>query len=170
MKLASFEAIASVLNRADVRYLVAGGLAVNAHGYLRFTADVDIVLALDQNNIINAIEALATIGYRPSVPVRALDFADTRMRGQWIDEKGMVVFNLFSDQHPDTSIDIFADEPFDFNKAYTATSPSEIGPGLHVRFVTLETLIQMKEQSGRPKDQDDVLHLKQILQARDSDE
>jgi len=44
MKLASFEAIARALDDAGVRYLVAGGLAVNAHGYLRFTKDVDIVV------------------------------------------------------------------------------------------------------------------------------
>ncbi len=34
MKLASFEAIVRSLNAAGVRYLIAGGLAVNAHGYL----------------------------------------------------------------------------------------------------------------------------------------
>ena len=33
MKLASFEAIVRALEDAGVRYLVAGGLAVNAHGY-----------------------------------------------------------------------------------------------------------------------------------------
>ena len=37
MKLASFEAIVRALEDAGVRYLVAGGIAVNAHGYLRFT-------------------------------------------------------------------------------------------------------------------------------------
>jgi len=35
MKLTSFEAIVRALDEAGVRYLVAGGLAVNAHGYLR---------------------------------------------------------------------------------------------------------------------------------------
>lgn len=37
MKLASFEAIVRALKDANVRYLVAGGLAVKAHGYLRIT-------------------------------------------------------------------------------------------------------------------------------------
>ena len=37
MKLAAFEAIAAALRDARVRYLVAGGLAVNAHGYVRLT-------------------------------------------------------------------------------------------------------------------------------------
>ncbi len=35
MKLTSFTVIVSALERAGVRYIVAGGLAVNAHGYLR---------------------------------------------------------------------------------------------------------------------------------------
>ena len=46
MKLTSFEALATALEAAGVRYLVAGGLAVGAHGYLRFTKDVDIVIQL----------------------------------------------------------------------------------------------------------------------------
>jgi hypothetical protein len=37
MKLASFEAIVSVLNAAGVKFIVVGGVAFNAHGYLRFT-------------------------------------------------------------------------------------------------------------------------------------
>jgi hypothetical protein len=51
MKLASIEAIIRVLENAGVRYLVAGGLAVNAHGYLRFTQNMDLVIALDPANI-----------------------------------------------------------------------------------------------------------------------
>ena len=43
MKLATFDAIVAALDGAGVRYLVAGGLAVNAHGYLRMTNDVDLV-------------------------------------------------------------------------------------------------------------------------------
>lgn len=54
MKLASFEAIVRARNTAGVRYLIAGGLAVNAHGYVRFTKDVDIVIALDADNIVDA--------------------------------------------------------------------------------------------------------------------
>jgi hypothetical protein len=37
MKLASCEAIVDALNGALVRFIVVGGVAVNAHGYLRFT-------------------------------------------------------------------------------------------------------------------------------------
>jgi hypothetical protein len=46
MKLNSFVAVATALEEGGVRYLVVGGLAVNAHGYLRYTKDVDLVVQL----------------------------------------------------------------------------------------------------------------------------
>jgi hypothetical protein len=46
MKLGSVDVLVRALDSAGVRYLVASGLAVNAHGYLRFTRDIDIVLHL----------------------------------------------------------------------------------------------------------------------------
>ena len=56
-----------MLERADVRYLVAGGLAVVAHGYPRLTVDLDLVLALDPANTKRAFDALQSLGYYPTV-------------------------------------------------------------------------------------------------------
>jgi hypothetical protein len=61
MKLASLEAIVRSLNEGNVRYLIAGGVAVNAHGYIRFTQDVDLVIALDAANIGRAISTTCSI-------------------------------------------------------------------------------------------------------------
>ena len=80
MKFAIFDAICKALNEADVRYLVAGGLAVNAHGYLRLTYDIDLVIQLDPKNILAAFDTMASLGYRPSVPVTGDQFADARQR------------------------------------------------------------------------------------------
>lgn len=41
LKLTSFEALVAALEKWGVRYLAAGGLTVNAHGFLRFTKDID---------------------------------------------------------------------------------------------------------------------------------
>ena len=48
MEKRSVEAIIRALNAASARYLVAGGLAVVAHGYVRFTADVDLIRQTDR--------------------------------------------------------------------------------------------------------------------------
>src|ERR1700734_3727477 len=97
MKLTSFTAIVSALQDAGVRYLVAGGLAVNAHGYLRFTKDVDIVVQLVPENIECAFAALAAADYRPSVPIAATQFANVEMRDGWIRDKNMQVLQFWSD-------------------------------------------------------------------------
>ena len=61
MKLKNIENIFKSLNEADVRYLLAGGLAVVAHGYVRFTADIDIILGMDEKNLKNAMQVLDSL-------------------------------------------------------------------------------------------------------------
>lgn len=168
MRLAALEAVAEVLRDAGVRYLIAGGLAVNAHGYLRFTADIDLVIALDPTNVHAAFEGLARAGYRPSVPIRAEQLADASVRERWVNEKGMQVLNFFSDLHPATSVDVFVRTPFEFDREYDVALVGEVRPGLAARFVSLETLIRMKEEAGRPRDQDDMQHLRWILEDQEN--
>lgn len=164
MKLASFEAIVKALNDAGVRYLIAGGLAVNAHGYLRYTKDADLVIELLPDNILAALDALGRLGYRPAIPVRAEDFADRKIRESWVRDKGMKVFQLFSDIHPETPIDIFVEHPFDFEEEYNRALNETLDAEVATRFVSLETLIHMKEAVGRPRDLDDAEHLRMLLE------
>lgn len=170
MKLASLEAIVRSLNEGGVRYLIAGGLAVNAHGYIRLTQDVDLVIALDPANIVRAFEMLAKLGYKPLVPVTAGEFSDPELRQQWIRDKGMKVLNFFSDRHRETNLDVFVTEPFDFQRESIDALQGELSPGVTVRFVSLPTLIAMKEAANRPRDIDDVQHLRRIQEEKKPDE
>lgn len=163
MKLTAFEAVAGALRDANVRYLVAGGLAVNAHGYLRATGDVDLVIQLNPDNVIPAFRALAGLGYHPTVPVTAEQFADETQRRQWIREKGMTVLSLYSERHPISNVDVFVTEPFDFDSEYDRALVGELSPDLFVRFVSLPALIKMKKIANRPRDLDDIEHLEIIV-------
>ncbi|MEO8945397.1 MAG: hypothetical protein ABI338_02780 [Gemmatimonadaceae bacterium] len=64
-----FEPIFETLNATRIRYVVVGGLAVNLHGYQRFTKDVDIVIELLPEQSARALEALRAIGYEPRLLV-----------------------------------------------------------------------------------------------------
>ncbi len=167
MRLFSFEAIAEALETSTVRYLVAGGLAVNAHGYLRFTKDVDLVIQLETDNLRRALSALATLGYRPAIPVSVDQFADARQRESWVRDKGMQVFQLWSDAHPETSVDVFVTEPFDFDEEYARAVVKPLRDNLPVRFVSIPTLIRMKELANRPQDHIDIEHLRMRMNDRD---
>ena len=164
MKLASFESIITELNEANVRYLIVGGLAVAAHGYGRVTFDVDLVLHLQTENVQKALKAFKSLGYKPSIPVNVTDFADAEKRQTWIDEKNMVVFQLYSEQHPETRIDLFVAEPFDFDREYEKALIEEFLPDQRIRFVRIETLIAKKELADREKDREDIRQLKILIE------
>lgn len=164
MKLASFEAIVRALNDAGVRYLVAGGLAVNAHGFLRFTKDADLVIQLIPENIKRAFAALGMLGYRPLAPVTAEQFADAATRAGWIRDKGMQVLQLWSDAHRETPIDIFVSEPFSFDDEYANALIKPLHSSIEVRFVSIPTLIRMKQAAGREQDRIDIEHLRMRIE------
>ena len=164
LRLASFEAIVAALSESRIRYLVVGGLAVNAHGYLRFTKDVDLVLDLDAPELPRALMALKDMGYRPTVPVTIEAFADPAQRAEWIENQGMQVFQLWSDAHPETPIDIFASLPFPFDVEYGQALRKVLHGSREVRFVSISTLIEMKRRAGRPQDLVDVEHLRMRLE------
>lgn len=162
METRSVEAVVRALEDANVRYMVAGGLAVVAHGYLRFTKDIDLVVALDEDNSRRALKALVGLGYRPAVPVALWDFLDPVKRRDWIENKNARVFPLVSDAHPLTPVEIFLEEPFEFENAYGAAVKHEVAPGLAVAFVSLEDLIAMKRGAGREQDLADVAELERL--------
>ena len=164
MKLGSVDVLVQALDKGRVRYLVAGGLAVNAHGYLRFTRDVDLVIQLDPDNIIAAFRAMEGIGYRPIVPVTASDLADPAKRTAWHRDKGMTVLNFWCDAHPDTPVDVFVTEPFDFDEEYAGALVKPLGT-VAVRFVSIPSLIRMKEIAGRPQDKIDIDYLRKLADA-----
>ncbi len=164
MKIANLRAILHALNHNNIRYLIAGGVAVNIHGYQRMTQDLDLVIQLIPENIINALTTLENLGYKPAIPVTKEQFAEKEIRNKWIETKHMEVLPLISNLHPETTLDIFVTEPFDFNLEYQQANLVQLDQNLNVRIISIQTLIQMKEKAGRDRDKDDILHLSWILE------
>ena len=162
--LPTLEAIRA-LNEANVRYVVVGGLATIAHGYVRLTTDADVVVALDRENAQKAVEAIISAGFVPGVPIKAADFADQETREKWIAEKNMMVLNFKMSSDVFQAIDVFVKYPLDFELMYAESQIHE-GYGIPVRICSLDHLIRMKLESGRPKDMDDVRMLEMIREER----
>ncbi len=167
--IGEIEGILETLNRAGVRYLVVGGVAVVLHGHLRTTADLDLVIQLKRENVLRAMRALGSLLYRPRAPVPADQFAEEEIRQQWIREKGLSVFSLWSPAHPTLEIDLFVSEPFDFDGVYARALRVPL-ERTEVTVIALEDLIALKKQAARPRDLEDVAALESLRQGEARDE
>jgi hypothetical protein len=167
--IGEIEEILDAPNRARVRYLVVGGVAVVLHGYLRTTADLDLVIQLQRENVLRAMRALGELKYRPRAPVPAEAFAESELREQWIREKGLAVFSLWSPAHPTLEIDFFVAEPFDFDSVYSRCLRVPL-ENTEVTVIALDDMIALKRRVGRPRDLEDVAALESIREAEGQDE
>ena len=125
------------LNKAGVDYIMVGGWAVNLHGYVRATIDLDIWILADQENARKVYVALGEFG-APLGEVKPEDFAQDG--------------TIFQIGVAPCRIDVI--NKIDGVK-YAEASPRAIQKtieGVPVRVISLEDLIVNKRASGRTKD------------------
>lgn len=146
---------------AGLRYLVIGDYAVIAHGHLRATHDLDLMVDLTGDQPLRLVEVLRAQGFAPRAPVALAAFADPAARRHWVQTLQAEVFSLRRER-PDglpDEIDILLDPPFAFAEAHAAALRQVLPGGLVVPFVDRDRLIAMKRRAGRPKDLDDIAAL-----------
>jgi hypothetical protein len=158
-----FKKLFSSLNKKAVKYMVAGGVAVNLYGIERATADIDIIVKLDKENLLKFVGVVKRLGLKPKVPVKLEDFIDAEKRKKWMIDKGMMVFSLFDAKNPFFLLDIFIEIPFDFDETYKQRKKIKFEDTI-IPVIPIEKLIGMKEKSDRPQDRADIYYLKKIME------
>jgi len=154
------------LNEANVQYIIVGGLATVLHGHARFTADIDLVINLNQVEAEKAIKVITLMGLKPRVPVDPMQFIDKEIRESWVNDKNMLVFSFFDPENPLMILDIFVREPFPFDEMFTRAVKMDLGT-ISVQVCAINDLIEMKKIAGRPKDLEDIKYLQGIQDAKD---
>ena len=150
------------LNAHNIDYLLVGGLAVNLHGVPRLTMDVDLVIALNADNIAKLEACAKSLNLRPSVPVMLADIADANKRAALFKEKHLIALSLISDKPEMPTVDIVIHHPLDFKKAYQNKVERDIS-GTPVMLASIEDMITMKKAAGRAQDLADIKHLERFL-------
>ena len=162
-----FERLFGKLNETGARYVVVGGLAALMHGHVRLTADIDLVVDLAPDPARKIVDALTELGLSPNVPVKAADFADPSIRESWVTEKRMMVFSMIDRRNPMRAVDPFTRHPVDFDALWSRADVIDLN-GTGVRVASIDDLIAMKRDAGRPLDLEDVSHLERIRANRQS--
>ncbi|HBB02882.1 MAG: hypothetical protein US89_C0007G0067 [Candidatus Peregrinibacteria bacterium GW2011_GWF2_38_29] len=158
-----FVKIFKVFNDAKVKYLVIGGVAVNLHGYPRFTGDLDVLLFLNKENLSRVDVVMKKLGYSERLPVSIMNLSDGEQVKKWVKEKNFKAFTFNPPEHELLQIDIVIEESLKFEQFYGKKLMKEFS-GVKIPVVSLGDLIQMKKKTGRSKDEDDLQVLKHLSQ------
>ena len=154
------------LSEARVGYVLVGGLAVQLHGYLRSTFDIDLVLAMNDENLARFIDVAKRCGMKPVIPVDIDALRDARQIDQWHREKGMLAFALREPQAGGNLIDVLVRPEITYERLLENAVEAELS-GTKVRIAGIDDLLVMKSAADRPKDRLDIEALEKILRGED---
>jgi hypothetical protein len=160
----SMYSLIAALSAAKVDYVLVGGLAVTLQGYQRLTMDVDVVLALNDENLSKFIDCASGAGLRPVLPISIDTLRDATLIDKWHAEKGMIAFALRSADMMATVIDVLVRPVVPFETLRKNADIKYVG-SITVPVACIDDLITMKTGTGRSKDVLDVEELRRIKRA-----
>jgi hypothetical protein len=97
------------------------------------------------------------------VPVKAAEFIDNQKREMWVREKEIKVLNFYHPQKPILLIDVFVNEPIDYEILEDAKEVMQAGR-IKIPVVSSRHLIELKKISNRPQDMADISALKEVME------
>jgi predicted nucleotidyltransferase len=139
-----FKDFLKLLNSNGVRYLIIGGYAVGYHGYPRATGDMDIWIAIDEENARKTACAVQEFG----MPLDRVS-EDVFLQPDKIIRMGV----------PPVRIEVLTGiSGVDFNECFKQREVIE-SDGIPINMISLPMLKKNKNAAGRLKDLDDLHHL-----------
>ena len=153
------------LSEGQVRYALVGGIAVQLHGYMRSTFDMDLVLAMDDENLVRFIGVAKHFGLVPSIPVSIESLRSSSQIEQWHHEKGMLAFSLREPQVGGGVVDILVRPEGPFEQLMENAVAGKLF-GQNVWIAAIDDLLAMKRIADRPKAGSTSKHCKKSNGAR----
>jgi len=136
-----FQEFLRLLNDQGIEYLIIGGYAVGHYGFVRYTGDLDIFVALSNENAERLTHAFRDFGF--NLP---------EVKPELFLNKGRIVRIGNEPMRLEILNEI---DGVDFADCYANRNEVDLG-GVNASVISLAHLLQNKKASGRPKDLADV--------------
>lgn len=149
MSFDQFLHVLRAFQRHGVDYIVVGGVAVNLHGIVRATEDIDLFVRPTEENVARIRSALREIWDDPQIDeITAADLAGTYPTIRYGPPTGDIVIDLLAGLGTTWRFDDLECEVHQV-------------VGVPVRVATPQTLYRMKRKTLRPLDQSDAAILRE---------
>ena len=157
MSFDQFLAVIRAFEREGVEYILVGGVAVNVHGIVRTTEDVDFFVRPTPENVQRIRAALHLLWSDPHIDeITAEDLAGTYPTIRYGPPEG------------DITIDLLAGLGTAWRFDDLESERREVG-GTSIRVATPATLFRMTRTTGRASDQADALLLRERFGLKDEE-
>jgi len=141
--------VLTTLNKNRIKYLIHGGFAVSMYGYIRGTKDIDIWVEPKKENIKKLYDLFSKMNYVPTMHKTAEEFIKA--------DGKHVIWLAYGFQ-----VDVWVkSKEFTFEGLWKHRVKRSFG-NIPCYYVSIDDLIKMKKETGRPKDLIDVKVLKKI--------
>ncbi len=149
------------LTAGEVRFIVVGGIAAVAQGAPVVTFDVDIVHERSPENVQRLLEVLSGIG---AVYVRGPGSPPIAPREELLLGEG---HHILTTLHGRLDVLGRIEGGRGYDELLPNTVESRVGDAA-VRLLSIETILEIKRASPRPKDQAVIALLEAVLRSRSS--
>ena len=140
-----FREFIELLIKNKAEYMIVGGYAVGIHGHPRYTGDLDIWLNPTPQNAELILKSVNDFGFS-SFKLTQADFTKPG--------------NVIQLGYPPLRIDLLTEiDGVTFEECFKNRKEVTIDD-LKVNFIGYDDLLKNKKESGRPRDIDDIDHLK----------
>jgi hypothetical protein len=142
-----FKEFIALLNEHRVEYLIVGGYAVVAHGYNRFTGDLDVWINPTGENARKILDVLKAFG-----------FGKLKITASDLSSKDKIIQLGYEPLRIDLLTSV---EGLQFDNCYKRRS-SKKADGIRIHFLGMDDLRKNKKLVGRHRDLEDYTHLKKL--------
>ena len=142
-----YEKLLAKLVRAEVKFMIVGGVAVALNGFVRTTEDIDILIEASAENVTRLLDELENFGEGHARELSPADFSDSEGAIRIIEDFPLDVFTMMRGKR-------YADLV-----GFTKTTRID---DVEVRYLNSEALIALKSDSQRDQDRIDVSALRAL--------
>lgn len=156
----------NALTHQSVDFVLVGGLAVQLHGYMRMTYDIDLVVAMSDENLTRFIDTAKEFGFVPVIPVPIEALKDADQIERWYREKGMLAFALREPTIGGSVVDVLVRPDVSYERLAAGAVEAQLFRR-KIKVASIDHLLEMKRIANRPKDQLDIIALEKIKRGED---
>lgn len=147
--------VARAFTKYKIPYAVIGGHAVNLHGAIRGTIDIDFIINWTLTNLTNTEKALNEIGLISRLPITAKNLYHSKE--EYIRQKNLVAWNFYNPNNLSEQVDIIITHSLKKNKTVNKRIK-----GFDLKVLNIDDLIEMKKMSNRDQDIIDIEALEKL--------